>query len=204
MALGCAGRTLFFSGPRAGIVPGTVNVVDTNPKCANVFLVGLMGAGKSTVGKRLARAIGFEFLDSDQVIEDRTGASIPLIFEIEGETGFRARETRIIEELTQRRAVVLATGGGVVLAAENRARLCARGLVVYLHAPVDLLYARTRRDRRRPLLQTADPHARLSELFGARDPLYRECADLIVDTARRTVRELVEHIRTERDKSCAP
>lgn len=178
--------------------------MDNAIKCHNLFLIGLMGAGKSTVGRRLARALGWEFLDCDREIQARTGVEIPLIFEIEGEAGFRDREARMLEQLTARRSVVLATGGGAVLRPDNRTCLTGRGVVVYLRAPVELLYARTRRNRHRPLLHTADPRARLAALLEEREPLYLQCADLIVDTAGRTVPQLVDQIRCERDRLCAP
>ena len=154
----------------------------------NIFLVGLMGAGKSTIGRQLAKELGWEFVDSDHEIEARTGASIPLIFDVEGEAGFRLREKKVIDELSRREGVVLATGGGVVLDPENRAHLAARGVVVYLCATADQLYARTAKDRNRPLLQTPDPRGKLQNLLAQRDPLYREIADLVVDTGKRSVR----------------
>lgn len=167
----------------------------TDPSTAdNVFLVGLMGAGKSTIGRQLARRLGKQFHDSDHEIERRTGASIPWIFEIEGEAGFRAREKTVIDELTRRSGVVLATGGGAILDPENRRRLHERGLVIYLRAPLDMLVERTRRDRHRPLLQGVDHRQRLESLLGERDPLYREAAHLIIDTGRRTVRHVVSEI----------
>ncbi|RMD69607.1 MAG: shikimate kinase AroK [Gammaproteobacteria bacterium] len=162
----------------------------------NLFLVGLMGAGKTTVGRRLAKALGRPFFDSDRVIEERTGVSIPLIFELEGEEGFRRREKAVIDELTQKRGIVLATGGGAVLDEDNRRRLAERGKVIYLYAPVPVLLRRTERDRNRPLLQTSDRRARLKALFEMRDPLYREIADVIVETgswkAQRVVRAILE------------
>lgn len=154
----------------------------------NIFLIGLMGAGKSTIGRQLAKELGWPFVDSDHEIEARTGASIPLIFDVEGEAGFRLREKKVIDELTQRERLVLATGGGVVLDPENRAHLAARGTVVYLSATADQLFARTAKDRNRPLLQIADPRAKLESLLEIRDPLYREIADLVVDTGKRSVR----------------
>ena len=156
-------------------------------KSSNIFLIGPMGAGKSTIGRHLAKSMGVEFVDSDLVIEQRTGANIPLIFEVEGEDGFRRREKAAIDELTQRERIVLATGGGVVLDPENRRHLASRGTVVYLYAAVDQLAARTGKDRRRPLLYAKDPRERLEELMKIRDPLYREIADLIVDTGGRTI-----------------
>jgi shikimate kinase len=160
----------------------------------NVFLVGMMGAGKTSVGKNLARRMGKQFFDSDHVIEARTGVKIPVIFEIEGEAGFRARESAVIEELTAMRDIVLATGGGAVLDARNRNLLRSRGTVVYLRAAVRDLLNRTRHDRNRPLLQTVDPKARLTELFEARDPLYREAAHLIVDTGSQSLTSLVNRL----------
>lgn len=145
-----------------------------------------MGAGKTTVGRIVARQLKKNFVDSDREIEKRTGVAIPVIFEFEGEPGFRAREAVVIGEIVERDHIVLATGGGAVMQAENRARLAARGRVVYLHAqPADLIQ-RTWRDRNRPLLQTADPLAKLAELYAVRDPLYREIADLVIDTGRQS------------------
>jgi shikimate kinase len=155
-----------------------------NPK-RNIFLIGPMGAGKSTVGRQLASLLGKSFRDADQEIEARTGVSISLIFEIEGEAGFRQRETALLDELTRGENLVLATGGGAVLAEENRRRLRERGTVVYLNAPLEILLARTARDRSRPLLQTADRRQRLEEILAVRDPLYRETAHLIVETDQR-------------------
>lgn len=149
-----------------------------------------MGAGKTTIGRQLAKQLKLTFLDSDHEIEDRTGARIPLIFEIEGEEGFRKREAAMIDELTQRENIVLATGGGAVLREENRRHLRERGTVVYLHAELDDLLERTRKDRNRPLLQTADPRARLAALIGERDRLYREVAHLVIDTGRTNPKKL--------------
>lgn len=157
----------------------------------NIFLVGMMGAGKTSVGKMLARNLGKAFYDSDQVIESRTGVKIPVIFELEGEAGFRAREAAVIAELAARQEVVLATGGGAVLDAGNRERLHTGGTVVYLRATVNDLWNRTRHDRNRPLLQTADPLGRLRELYTLRDPLYREVAHLVVDTGSQSLKSLV-------------
>lgn len=159
-----------------------------------IFLVGPMGAGKTTVGRRLAQALRRDFIDSDQEIEQRAGASIPLIFEVEGEAGFRAREKAVIAELTQRPAIVLATGGGAILDVENRRCLAGRGFVVYLHASVDEQLRRTRYDHHRPLLQTADPRARLAALFAARDPLYRDVADLLVASDGQSPRTIIQQI----------
>ncbi len=159
-----------------------------------IFLVGPMGAGKTTVGRRLAKALGLEFVDSDQAIVERTGASIPLIFDIEGEDGFRRREAQMLEELTARDNVVVATGGGAVLREANRRLLKERGTVIYLRARLDDLLARTARDRNRPLLQTDDPRATLARLLEEREPLYREVADLVITTGKGGVQRVVKEI----------
>lgn len=165
-----------------------------DPKHVNVFLVGLMGAGKTTVGRQLARRLGRTFHDSDHVIEEQTGVKVQTIFEIEGEAGFRERELHAIDRLTRLSDIVLGTGGGAVLNPLNRERLAARGFVIYLCAQPRDLWLRTRHDKGRPLLRTEDPLARLQELFAIRDPLYREVADLVVDTGRQRVASLVHHI----------
>jgi len=172
----------------------------------SIFLIGMMGAGKTSVGKLLARHLGKTFHDSDHVIEARTGVKIPVIFELEGEGGFRAREAAAIAELTALRDIVLATGGGAVLDPRNRELLKARGTVVYLRASVGELWNRTRHDRNRPLLRTADPHARLCELHAQRDPLYRDVADLTVETGSQSLKALVARLeqRLERLQQCAP
>ncbi len=163
----------------------------------NLFLVGLMGAGKTTVGKLLAKHLGKQFIDSDHEIERRTGVKVHLIFELEGEAGFRAREGAIIEELTQQENIVLATGGGAILQAENREALHNRGTVIYLRANVEDLWRRTRHDKSRPLLQTENPRARLQQLLSQRDPLYRETAHLVVDTGEQNVQKLLRHLEIE-------
>jgi shikimate kinase len=163
----------------------------------NIFLVGLMGAGKTTVGKLLAKRFNKTFIDSDHEIEKRTGVNIPLIFELEGEAGFRAREAAVIEELARQRNIVLATGGGAVLSQQNRDNLRRNGTVIYLRAKVEDLWQRTRHDKNRPLLQTADPQAKLKELFAQRDPLYREIADIIVDSGAQSVHALVHQIEEQ-------
>lgn len=155
-----------------------------------IFLVGPMGAGKTTIGRQVARQLKLAFVDSDHEIENRTGARIPLIFEIEGEEGFRKREAAMIDELTQREDIVLATGGGAVLWEENRRHLHERGTVVYLHAELDDLFERTSRDRNRPLLQTADPRAKLASLLEEREPLYRKVAHIVVDTGRSSPKKI--------------
>jgi shikimate kinase len=163
----------------------------------NFFLVGLMGAGKTTIGKHLAKRLGKSFYDSDHEIERRTGVKIPVIFDIEGEAGFRLREQQVIRELTHRQDIVLATGGGVVLSPDNRADLKSNGTVIYLRANIDDLFARTRRDKNRPLLQTANPKIKLAELFSQRDPLYREVADIVIDTGRQSVASLLDTLESK-------
>lgn len=160
----------------------------------NIFFVGLMGAGKTTVGRAVARRLDRPFFDSDHEIEARTGARVPVIFELEGEAGFREREAQVIADLTARDSIVLATGGGAVLRPENRAFLHSRGLVIYLRANPHDLWLRTRKDKSRPLLQTEDPKAKLEALYELRDPLYRECAHFIVETGRPSVNGLVNMV----------
>ena len=167
--------------------------METRP-LASIFLVGPMGSGKTAVGKRLARRLEYGFVDSDAVIEERTGVDIPFIFEKEGEEGFRARECEVIDELTRRSRIVLATGGGAVLEAENRANLARRGVVVYLETSVNQQLARTRRSRNRPLLDTEDPRSRLEQLMALREPLYREIAAITVRTDSRKVGAVAEEI----------
>lgn len=145
-----------------------------------------MGAGKSTIGRHLAELLHKQFQDCDHVIEERTGAPISLIFEIEGEAGFRKREAAALDELTQQNDIVLATGGGAVLLPENRQVLRDRGIVVYLCAPLETLVERTQKDRNRPLLQNTDRRAKLEEILRVRDPLYRETAHVVVHTTRRS------------------
>ena len=167
-------------------------------KFDNIFLIGPMGAGKTTIGRQLAKVLRLDFTDSDHEIESRTGASIPLIFEVEGEEGFRRRERDMINELTQRNHIVLATGGGAVLDPANRAHLATRGQVVYLRASLEHLVKRTAKDRNRPLLLTDDPCARpeqiLAQMLALRDPLYCQIADLVVETDRCSVRATLNMI----------
>jgi shikimate kinase len=153
-----------------------------------------MGSGKTSVGRRLANELNLDFIDSDHEIERRTGTTIPIIFDVEGEAGFRKREAAVIDELTARNNIVLATGGGAVLRSENRDRLKARGTVVYLSATAEELYERTARDRNRPLLQTEDPRSKIVELLQERDPLYREIADFSVSTGRQNIQKVVSEI----------
>ena len=159
-----------------------------------LFLVGPMGAGKSTLGRHLARVLDWPFRDVDNEIQHRTGADIPWIFDMEGESGFRQREAGMVDELTGLSPIVLATGGGVVETPANRQLLHERGQVVYLYTPVALQMARTRRDRNRPLLQTGDPEARLRELLDRRDPLYRSVAHQVVSTESGNMRRVTDEI----------
>jgi len=163
-------------------------------KSDNIFFVGLMGAGKTTIGRLIARQLNKQFYDSDHEIEVRTGVKIPLIFELEGEEGFRKREKLMIEELSQLDNIVLATGGGAVLLAENRAHLKNNGQVVYLRAQVHDLWLRTRHDKSRPLLQGGDLRQKLEQLYLARDPIYAELAHFIVDTGRQSANDISHQI----------
>lgn len=163
----------------------------------NLILVGMMGSGKTTMGRALARHLDKTFVDSDEEIQKRTGVTIPHIFDIEGEAGFRQRESAAIRDLVERDDMVLATGGGAVLAEQNRALLQRNGIVIYLKASVHDLWQRTRHDRSRPLLQTADPHAKLAELFQQRDPLYREVADIVIHSGKQSTHVLMLHLSNE-------
>ena len=161
-----------------------------------------MGAGKTTVGRHLAAELGKAFHDTDHEIESRTGVRIALIFEIEGEAGFRVREKQVVDQLTQLANVVLATGGGAVLDTDNRRHLAERGLVVYLHGQPKDLWHRTRHDKSRPLLQEVDPLEKLQSLYVQRDPLYREIADIVVDTGRQSARSLLNHLLPQLRERC--
>lgn len=163
----------------------------------NLFLVGLMGAGKTTLGRQLARRLDKRFVDADHELEARLGVSIPTIFEIEGEDGFRDREESIIDELTRMSGVVLATGGGAVLRSGSRARLRENGTVLYLHAEPETLWQRLRNSRHRPMLHAADPRNRLVELYRLRDPLYREVASHVVESDREAVIRFVRWLDSE-------
>lgn len=168
----------------------------------NIYLIGPMGAGKTTIGRQLSELLKLEFIDSDHEIEARTGANIPWIFDVEGEDGFRAREEAVIRDLTQRHGIVLATGGGVVMRETNRQQLHANGTVIYLATPVSVQLERTARDRNRPLLQTPDPKKRLTELMAVRDPLYREAAHIVMPTdggAAKDVAQRIIHALEERN-----
>ena len=160
----------------------------------NIFLIGPMGAGKSAVGRYLARTLHLSFVDSDDEIESRTGVDIPFIFEKEGEEGFRKREAKVIDDLSKMDGVVLATGGGAVINVESRSRLGGRGFVVYLYTTVDQQVARTQKGRERPLLESSDPGATLQALLDTRDPMYREIADLVVETDGRKVKSVADEI----------
>ena len=164
-------------------------------KFHSVFLVGPMGAGKSTIGRLLSGELHCEFYDSDKVIEERCGANIPWIFDMEGEDGFREREEQAIDELTQVPGIVLATGGGAVLRDNNRRYLASRGTVVYLCTSVDQQLARTSKDRNRPLLQQENPEQILRQLFEIRDPLYREIADIVIETDQRNPKWVVNELK---------
>ena len=161
----------------------------------SVYLIGPMGAGKSTIGRLLSQELKFEFYDSDKVIEERCGADIPRIFDKEGEAGFREREVSVIEEMTSVSGIVLATGGGAILREENRRNLASRGTVVYLCTSVEQQLSRTSRDRNRPLLQTPDPEQVLRSLFAERDPLYRSVADIVIETDQRNPRWVVQELK---------
>ena len=160
----------------------------------NVFLIGPMGAGKSAVGRQLARLLHLDFVDSDDEIERRTGVDVPFIFEKEGEAGFRKREASAIDDLSRRDGIVLATGGGAIIDPQNRNHLGARGFVVYLHTSVDQQLSRTRKGRERPMIANDDPRASLEKLMAEREPLYREIADLTVDTDGRKVKAVADEI----------
>ncbi|MES9873814.1 MAG: shikimate kinase AroK [Candidatus Sedimenticola sp. 20ELBAFRAG] len=160
----------------------------------NIFLVGPMGAGKTTIGRQLAELLGLDFDDSDKEIQRRTGVDIPTIFDFEGEDGFRRREKSVIDELTQREGIVLATGGGAVLDVENRGWLSGRGVVVYLYCSPEQQFERTMRDRNRPLLQTEDPLSKLETLMEERDPIYRQIADVVVQSEKRSAASVAKEI----------
>jgi shikimate kinase len=165
----------------------------------NIYLIGLMGAGKTTIGRQLAKSLKWPFYDSDKAIEESTGVDIPTIFEFEGEAGFREREQKMINQLTQMRGIVLATGGGAILLEENRRLLQKNGFVVYLQCSITRILERTRRDTQRPLLKTDNPKERLESLFREREPLYLSCADFKIDTgvmpSKAAVNRILEQFR---------
>lgn len=160
----------------------------------NIYLIGLMGAGKTTIGRQLARALKLPFYDSDKAIEENTGVDIPTIFEFEGEQGFRDREEKMLMQLTKMQGIILATGGGSILRAENRRLLKENGFVVYLQCSVDKILERTRRDTQRPLLNTENPRERIETLLTEREPLYITCADFKIDTGALQSKVVVSHI----------
>jgi len=166
----------------------------------NIFLVGPMGVGKTTIGRVLADKLGLEFFDSDREIEAATGADIPWIFDMEGESGFRVRETKMIEELTAKNGIVLATGGGSILADHNRRCLEGRGTVVYLRASIVQQVERTSRDKSRPLLQTPDPEQKIRQIMELREPLYLEIAQVVVDTNHRNPKSVCNEICRQLDQ----
>mgnify|MGYP001025464436 CR=1 FL=1 len=161
----------------------------------NIILIGMMGSGKTTVGKLLAKTLHKTFRDSDDEIQQRTGVTIPHIFDVEGEAGFRVRETAALEDLLRLRDIVLATGGGAPLSQQNRDRISESGIVVYLKSSVHDLWQRTRHDQNRPLLQTADPRAKLQTLYEQRDPLYASIADIVIHTGKQSVQVLLARLQ---------
>lgn len=170
----------------------------------NIFFIGLMGAGKTTIGKILAKHLNKQFYDTDVEIEKRTGVKIPVIFDLEGEAGFRKRETAIIQELSEHNNIVMATGGGAVIAAENRHLLKSHGIVIYLRANVNELWYRTRNDKHRPLLQNVDIRAKLEQLYAERNPLYTEIATHIIDTGNQPVTNIISKIESALDIKLQP
>ena len=168
-------------------------ILSTNTR--NIYFVGLMGAGKTTIGKLLAKHLDRSFYDTDHEVEKRTGVKIPVIFELEGEAGFRKRETAVIQDLTQLENIVMATGGGAVIAAENRQLLQDSGIVIYLRGNVNDLWHRMRNDKHRPLLQNVDIRAKLEQLYAERDPFYKQTATLTVDTGNQPVASILKQIQ---------
>lgn len=183
-------------------VNATAPVTVAGP-AGHIYLVGMPGAGKTTIGRQLAKRLGRPFVDVDHEIEARTGVRIPLIFEYEGEAGFRARETQVLKELSESAAMVIATGGGAVLREENRSVMRATGMTIYLCVSPELLHERTRHDQNRPLLQVADPLAKLQSLFAERDPFYRELADMTVHGGTGHATSVVRRIEKELESRCA-
>lgn len=163
----------------------------------NIYLIGLMGAGKTTIGRQLAKALQLPFYDSDKAIEEQTGVDIPTIFEYEGEEGFRQREQNMIQDLTQIKGIVLATGGGVIIREQNRQALKKNGFVIYLQCSVDKIVQRTKRDTQRPLLFTDNPRERIEQLFLERDSYYSSCADFIIETSNWQSKTVVNNILKE-------
>ena len=166
----------------------------------NLILIGMMGSGKTTMGRALAKHLGKTFIDTDEEIQFRTGVTIPHIFDVEGEAGFRVREAQVIADLALRDNLLLATGGGAVLTESTRTVLPQNGVVIYLRAQVHDLWLRTRHDKNRPLLQTGNPYAKISQLFEQRDPIYRQVADLIVPSGKQSVHSMMLSLVVEIDK----
>jgi shikimate kinase len=167
-----------------------------------IVFVGPMGAGKTTIGKLLAKEVGYEFYDSDKEIEKRTGANIPWIFDVEGEAGFRDRESLVVKELSEMSQIILATGGGAMLRPENRESVCRKGFVVYLNTSVEQQYNRTHKDKNRPLLQSgANAFTILKELYEVRDPIYRSVADMVIETDKKSLKVIVRDIVKVLEKS---
>lgn len=168
----------------------------------NVFLIGPMGVGKTTIGKMLAKDLGLQFIDTDQEVERRAGADISWIFDVEGEAGFRIRETNVLNDLTQKSKVLLATGGGSILKPENRRFLCARGIVVFLDTTVEMQLKRTSKDKKRPLLQNGNPRETLIRLKSERDPVYQELADIKISlgdsNSRKVVNAIIKKLEQEK------
>lgn len=163
-------------------------------KLNNIFLIGPMGAGKTSIGKLLAKELGLEFMDTDQELEKRTGVDIPWIFDVEGEAGFRRRERELVKELVDQSGLVLSTGGGTIVDAESRNFLAARGVVIYLHATVSQQYERVYKDTKRPVIALDNPREALGGLFSEREPLYKEIADAVFETDDKSVHRVVKDI----------
>ncbi len=195
MLLGSPAQAGFLFYTETKIIPATIpsmNGTNTNKnKSGNIILIGMMGSGKTTVGRLLAKQLSKSFVDSDEEIQRRTGVTIPHIFDVEGEAGFRQRESAVLEDLVAKSNLVLATGGGMILSPHNRSVLKESGIIVYLKSSVHDLWQRTRHDTNRPLLQTADPRGKLQELFEQRDPLYAEIADVVMHTGKQSVHVLL-------------
>ena len=166
---------------------------------STIILIGMMGAGKTTIGKSLANHLDKTFIDSDHEIQKRTGVKIPIIFEIEGEAGFRKRETDMLKELLKIDNIVLATGGGIIINEENRNLIKEKGTIIYLRATVNDLLNRTRHDKNRPLLQTTDPQAKLTDLYDQRDPIYCEAAHIVVESGNLSVHQMVKYLTQKLD-----
>jgi shikimate kinase len=163
----------------------------------NIILIGPMGAGKTTLGKILAKKYQLDFVDCDKEIEDLAGAKIPLIFEYEGESGFRKRETYVLEQLCNKKGLLIATGGGAVLKEENKKIMRSKGIIVFLNATVKTQYHRTKKDKNRPLLKDGNPKEKLAELYKVRLPVYQELADITINANRNSIRTVIEDIQNK-------